>query len=166
MSRKRIPTDVQEAYAKLYGQRWEERLNSGPMPALLARAQHREWSNEIEARFANVRAERKGEDRALSPKDVRALAGEWSRQPDQLDVALALALKAAARRDAIEIAINVYFEQRPRMIAGPPLFQRNNPPEAKLAQSRPSTKASTRRIIASRGLFTPPGPLAAATALH
>src|SRR4029077_15241928 len=56
------------------------------------------------------------------------------RQPDQLDVALAFALKAAARRNAIEIAINVYLEQGRRMIARPPLFQRLNPTKAKLAK--------------------------------
>ncbi len=77
VARKRIPTDVQDAYTKLYGQRWEERFNSGPMPALLARAKHREWSSEIEARFATLRAERRGEGRALAPKEARALAGEW-----------------------------------------------------------------------------------------
>jgi integrase len=77
VARKRIPTDVQDAYAKLHGQRWEERFNSGPMPALLARAKHREWSNEIEARIANIRAERKGDGRTLAPQEARALAGEW-----------------------------------------------------------------------------------------
>ena len=77
VARKRIPTDVQDAYAKLYGQRWEERLNSGPDASALARAKHREWSNEIEARIANIRAERKGEGRTLAPKEARALAGEW-----------------------------------------------------------------------------------------
>src|SRR6476619_8415365 len=56
------------------------------------------------------------------------------RQPDQLDVALAFALKAAARRNAIEIAINIYLEQGRRMIARPPLFQRLNPTKAKLAK--------------------------------
>jgi integrase len=77
VARKRIPLDVRNEYAKLYGQRWEERLNTGPMPVLLARAKHREWSNEIEARIANIRAQRKGEGRTLTPKDARALAGEW-----------------------------------------------------------------------------------------
>jgi hypothetical protein len=43
-------------------------------------------------------------------------------QPDQLDVVLAFPLKAAARRNAIEIA--VYVEQRRRMIGGPPFFQK------------------------------------------
>jgi hypothetical protein len=45
-------------------------------------------------------------------------------QPDQLDVVLAFPLKAAARRNAIEIAVNVYVEQRRRMIGGPPFFQK------------------------------------------
>jgi hypothetical protein len=56
IARKVIPFDVRNHYAKLYGQRTEERLNTGPMPVLLAPAKHREWSSEIEARFANIRA--------------------------------------------------------------------------------------------------------------
>jgi integrase len=77
IARKVIPLDVRNDYANLYGKRTEERLNTGPMPVLLARAKHREWSSEIEARFANIRAERKGEGRTLTPKEARALAGEW-----------------------------------------------------------------------------------------
>jgi integrase len=77
IARKVIPFDVRDEYAKLYGQRWEERLNTGPMPVVLARAKHREWSSEIEARIANIRAERKGEGRTLTPKEARALAAEW-----------------------------------------------------------------------------------------
>ena len=67
IARKVIPLDVREAYAKLYGQRTEERLNTGPMPVSLARAKHREWSSEIEARIANIRAQRNGDGRALTP---------------------------------------------------------------------------------------------------
>jgi integrase len=77
IARKVIPFDVRNDYANLYGQRTEERLNTGPMPVLLARAKHREWSSEIETRFGNIRAERKGEGRTLTPKEARALAGEW-----------------------------------------------------------------------------------------
>jgi len=77
IARKVIPFDVRDEYARLYGQRTEERLNSGPMPISLARAKHREWSSEIEARIANIRAERKGDGRTLTPKEARALAGEW-----------------------------------------------------------------------------------------
>ena len=77
VARKVIPLDVRDEYAKLYEQRTEERLNTGPMPAVLARAKFREWSSEIEARFANIRAARKGEGCTLTPKDARALAGEW-----------------------------------------------------------------------------------------
>jgi integrase len=77
-ARKRIPEDVQADYERLYGVRWEARLsiNSGT-PIALARAQHREWLSEIESRIANIRAEKKGEGRTLTPKDARALAGEW-----------------------------------------------------------------------------------------
>jgi len=77
IARKVIPFDVRDEYAKLYGQRTEERLNTGPLPVSLARAKHREWSSEIEARIANIRAARKGESRTLTPKEARALAGEW-----------------------------------------------------------------------------------------
>ena len=38
---------------------------------------HREWLSEIEARIANIRAERKGEGQTLTPQGARALAGEW-----------------------------------------------------------------------------------------
>ena len=47
---------MRSEYAKLYGQRTEERLNTGLMNVQLARAKHREWSSEIEARIANIRA--------------------------------------------------------------------------------------------------------------
>src|SRR6185312_10440601 len=77
IARKVLPADVRDDYAKLFGQRTEERLNTGPVPVQLARAKHREWLNEIEARIANIRAARKGEGRTLAPKDARALAGEW-----------------------------------------------------------------------------------------
>jgi integrase len=77
-ARKVIPADVRDAYSKLYGQRTEERLpNTGRMDVRLARAKHREWLSDIEARIANIRAERKGEGRTLTPKEARALAGEW-----------------------------------------------------------------------------------------
>jgi integrase len=76
-ARKRIPEDAQETYERLYGRRWEERFNSGPVSIGLARQKHREWLNEIEARITNIRAERNGEGRTLTPKEARGLAGEW-----------------------------------------------------------------------------------------
>jgi hypothetical protein len=77
-ARKRIPDDAQADYERLYGVRWEARLSIDPgTPVLLARAKHREWLSEIESRIANIRAAKKGEGRLLTPKDARALAGEW-----------------------------------------------------------------------------------------
>jgi integrase len=77
-ARKRVPEDAQAQYQQLYGVRWEARLSVDPgTPAILARAKHREWLSEIESRIANIRAEKKGEGRLLTPKDARALAGEW-----------------------------------------------------------------------------------------
>ena len=77
IARKVIPFDVRDEYARLYGQRTEERLNTGPLPVSIARAKHREWSSEIEARIANIRSARKGEGCMLTPHQARALAGEW-----------------------------------------------------------------------------------------
>jgi hypothetical protein len=76
VARKRIPADLQDEYQRLYGLRAEERLNTGAMPILHARAKHREWTSLIEARFANIRAVRKGDGRMLTRREARALAGE------------------------------------------------------------------------------------------
>jgi integrase len=77
-ARKRIPGDVQAEYQERYGVKWEARLTIEPgTPILLARAKHREWLSELESRVANLRAKKKGEGRTLTPKDARALAGEW-----------------------------------------------------------------------------------------
>jgi hypothetical protein len=78
VARKRIPEDVQAEYERLYGVKWEARFITSPgTPSRLAHAQHREWLSQIEARIANIRAERNGQGQALTPKDARALAGEW-----------------------------------------------------------------------------------------
>lgn len=76
-ARKRIPEDVQDAYLKLYGVQWEERLTLAPMSSMKARASHRDWLNEIEARIANIRAAQRGDGQTLTPKQARALSGEW-----------------------------------------------------------------------------------------
>jgi integrase len=79
-ARKRIPPDVREEYTRLYPDRgagWEERLRLAPMSATLAKAKWREWSSEIEQRIENIRAARRGEGRGLTPKEARALSGEW-----------------------------------------------------------------------------------------
>jgi integrase len=47
------------------------------MPTIKARAKHRDWLNEIDARIANIRAEQNGEGRTLTSVQARALAGEW-----------------------------------------------------------------------------------------
>ena len=64
IARKVIPFDVRDEYARLYGQRTEERLNTGPLPVSIARAKHREWSSEIEARIAPT-SDRRGKAKAV-----------------------------------------------------------------------------------------------------
>jgi hypothetical protein len=78
-----------------------------------------------------------------------------SRQPDQLDVALALALKATARWDAIEVAINVNLEKRRRVIAGPPFLQRSNPTKAKPAKIKTINESVNRANQIVLGLSLP-----------
>ena len=78
VARKRIPADVQVEYRRLFGLAWEERLNTGAeVPVSLARAKEREWRTEIENRIQNIRAERKGVGRSLTPQQARGLAGAW-----------------------------------------------------------------------------------------
>ena len=77
-ARKRIPEDAQADYREALRRQVGSPLGIDPgTPILLARAKHREWLSEIESRVANIRAEKKGEGRLLTPKDARALAGEW-----------------------------------------------------------------------------------------
>jgi integrase len=77
-ARKRIPADVRDKYHELYGKRSEDWLNiAGPVAAHAARAKVREWATEIEARFHNIRAERREEGRTLTRKQAQALCGEW-----------------------------------------------------------------------------------------
>jgi integrase len=76
-ARKRIPADAQDDYERLFGVRWEERFNSGAVPVTLAKAKHREWLNTVETRIENIRAERRGAGRTLTPMEARALSGEW-----------------------------------------------------------------------------------------
>jgi integrase len=49
------------------------------MAATQARARHRDWLSDIEARISNIRAERKGEGQTLTQMHARALAGRWYR---------------------------------------------------------------------------------------
>jgi len=78
LSRKVIPVDVQDAYARLYGQRREALLRQ---PADTARhdakARHAEWTAEIETRIETLRAQSKGVGEPLTRLNAIALAGRW-----------------------------------------------------------------------------------------
>jgi integrase len=81
-ARKWLPPDVRQAYGVKHGDgapQWEEWFNSGKVSLPKARAAYREWLNLIEARIANIRAERDGTGQTLTPQGARALAGEWYR---------------------------------------------------------------------------------------
>ena len=76
-ARKRIPDDVREEYAHLYGKSAEERISIKPTDASSARREAQEWGAEIDTRFGNIRAARMGDGLALSRKQALALAGAW-----------------------------------------------------------------------------------------
>ena len=77
-ARKVIPADVREAYARLYGVRWEAQLR---LPANTskheAKARHGEWLAEIENRIAALRAAATGQGQPLTKLNAIALAGRW-----------------------------------------------------------------------------------------
>ena len=77
-ARKRLPNDVREEYARRYGARFEAKFfASAKVGALVAKQMFRDWETEVAGRIAAIRAERTGEGVALTPRQARALAGEW-----------------------------------------------------------------------------------------
>ena len=77
-ARKRLPDDVREEYAALYGPRLEAKFYApaGTKPAQ-AKQLFGEWLAETEGRISAIRASRNGAGMALTPRQARALAGEW-----------------------------------------------------------------------------------------
>jgi hypothetical protein len=77
-ARKRLPNDVREEYGRRHGQRFEAKFFAAAKTgAALAKRLFREWEDEIDARIEAIRAERTGEGISLTPRQARALAGEW-----------------------------------------------------------------------------------------
>ena len=87
-ARKRLPDDVREEYGQRYGQRREAKFFAfAKSGTAAARQLFRDWEAEVNGRIAAIRAERTGEGIALTPRQARALAGEWyewfiARQPE------------------------------------------------------------------------------------
>ena len=76
-ARKRLPDDVREEYGRRYGQRVEAKFFA---PASKGAADAKRVSRleaEVAGRIAAIRAERTGEGVPLTPRQARALAGEW-----------------------------------------------------------------------------------------
>jgi hypothetical protein len=78
VARKRLPSDVSEEYGRRYGQRVEAKFfTPAKQGAACAKRLFRDWETEVDARIAAICAERTGEGLALTPRQARALAGEW-----------------------------------------------------------------------------------------
>ena len=93
---------------------------------------------------------------------------EASRQPDELDIALAFPLQAPARWHAIEISVNVYFEQRRWTVRWPAERQRLHPvkPERRQIQAIHERIDRTNRIVIADGLIKDGREQRALTAIH
>ncbi|MGB7277183.1 MAG: hypothetical protein WBD15_05485, partial [Pseudolabrys sp.] len=78
VARKRLPDDVREEYGTLFGQSFEAKFYA---PASTKRREaellFHEWLADVDARIANILAQRRGEGTALTRQQARALAGEW-----------------------------------------------------------------------------------------
>ena len=78
VARKAIPADVRDEYQRLFGPAWEAKLRlPGTVSQAEARVRVMEWQAEVEARIEAIRSRQRGEGQALTPKQARALAGEW-----------------------------------------------------------------------------------------
>jgi integrase len=77
-ARKRLPEDVREEYGERYGQRFEAKFFAAASKgAAEARRLFRDWETEVDARTETIRAQRTGQGLSLTPRQARALAGEW-----------------------------------------------------------------------------------------
>jgi integrase len=77
-ARKRLPDDVREEYGRRYGPRFEAKFSAAARVGThVAKQMFRDWETEVAARIAAIRADRTGEGIALTPRQARALAGEW-----------------------------------------------------------------------------------------
>ena len=77
-ARKRLPDDVRDEYGRRHGQRFEVKFfATASKGAGEAKRLFRDWEAEVEAKIGAIRAERTGEGIALTPRQARALAGEW-----------------------------------------------------------------------------------------
>ena len=69
---------MREEYGRLYGPSLEARFSApASTKPHVARQRYRDWLSEVEGRIEAIKAERKGEGISLTPRQARALAGEW-----------------------------------------------------------------------------------------
>lgn len=78
LSRKVIPEDVRDAYARLHGVRREAQFRQpSDTPLHEAKTRHAEWVADIETRIEALRAQKKGAGQPLTRLNAIALAGRW-----------------------------------------------------------------------------------------
>src|SRR5664279_1858201 len=109
--------------------------------------------------------------RIASPLSLRKSAIEVGHQaagqPNQLDVALALPLQAPARLHPIEVSVDVYLQQRRRMIGRSSRHLWRNPAKAQVGQIKFIDKNIDRpdRIVLAQIVIQPLGKQRALTAV-
>ena len=100
-ARKRLPEDVRDEYGHRFGQRFEAKFYATASERD-APQKFRDWETEVDGRVAAIRAEPTGEGVSLTPRQARALAGEWcewfTTDDDQMNKAVDVAIPDDAGR--------------------------------------------------------------------
>lgn len=140
-ARKRLPKDAREEYGRLYGPSVEAKFSApAGTTAHAAKQLFGEWLAEVEGQIVAIQAKAKGEGVPLTPRQARALAGEWygwfiNRHPDS-DLP-----KWEALRDQVHDAL--------REAVGDDQWERSNPDE--LWREDEELRKAVRPVLADAG---------------
>jgi len=82
VARKRLPDHIREEYGRLYGPSFEAKLSlPGSTKRREAERLFQEWLADVEAKIANIVAQRIGEGTALRRQQARALVHHYQLVP-------------------------------------------------------------------------------------
>jgi integrase len=139
-ARKRLPDDVRDDYGRLYGPSSEAKFSrKADTKPHVERREFNEWLSDVEARIANIRAQRNGEGQVLTRQQTRALAGEWYEW--------FLARHSSSERNWDQARDKV--QDAMREVVGARRWEQNHPDE--LWEQDEELKAAVRPVLADVG---------------